>query len=434
MAKKNLLVVLPSGSDHLELPKYENEYNFFWLEDSSNSRCYLELGENSESLLNFDVVSYVQKGVDWVKRYNIDGVVGSWDFSALLAAAICEDTGLPGTSFESQFICCHKYYSRITEGSDCKLWFDYIDLPQSSNKSTWSHKVRYPCRLKPTMLFVGLYQSTIRNEKDMEEALAILRLNLTQWFSLFKTTFLRKYIDLSKYPLAASEIVLIEELVDDGTQYTIEGWMNKDGKPCVWGTADTIVSYHPVKHTPDFVIPSTQPDAVVKRLEKFAVEVAKKYKIKNYFFNVELWYRDNDRIDVIEINCRIAAVYEKMYVEVYSTSVYYSMLRLACQELEDGKCLPDKPTNFGAAGWFLVHVFKNGLASELVNFKAIYETNWKKEKMFSDGVGIDVVVKESAHLSTAEKYGYVVAKFCLSGDSYAEIAARANEIRSQILY
>ena len=54
--------------------------------------------------------------------------------------------------------------------------------------------------------------------------------------------------------------------------------------------------------------------------------------------------------------------------------------------------------------------------------------------MFSDGVGIDVVVKESAHLSTAEKYGYVVAKFCLSGDSYAEIASRANEIRSQILY
>ena len=100
-----------------------------------------------------------------------------------------------------------------------------------------------------------------------------------------------------------------------------------------------------------------KPDAVVKRLEKFAMEVAKKYKIKNYFFNVELWYRDNDRIDVIEINCRIAAVYEKMYVDVYSTSVYYSMLHLACQELEDGKCLPNKPTNFGAAGLFLVYVF-----------------------------------------------------------------------------
>ena len=51
--------------------------------------------------------------------------------------------------------------------------------------------------------------------------------------------------------------------------------------------------------------------------------------------------------------------------------------------------------------------------------------------MFSDGVEINVVVKESAHLNIAEKYGYVVAKFCLSGDSYAQIASRANKIRSQ---
>ena len=155
--KINCLVMMPSSMDYQYLEKHKNNYNFFWAENDDVTTKFEETGGvyDPEKLYRFDAVQFVRNCVQMVKDNGISIVIATGDYSSLLASAVCEETGLPGTSVESQLLCYHKYYSRLTEGEECNLWFDYINLPESVDKATWSSKVKYPCRLKPHVLDIA---------------------------------------------------------------------------------------------------------------------------------------------------------------------------------------------------------------------------------------------------------------------------------------
>ena len=227
---KQVLVVLPSPLDQKILSDYSKGcYEFHWLSDPSLQT----VGGVITPCLNnrFNVEKFIKGAVEYVKLHSIDAVVYFGDLAGLLAAIICEQTGLPGPTVESQFLCIHKYYSRKVEPS--KLWFEAVKL----GSNDWKAVIKYPCYVKPPFMSHSQCQFVVRNEKDMETALATCLQELPVWFELYTSIF-EKYIDTQKYPLANSRIVLAEELVPDGTEHTVEGWVDGSGEPHIWLISD----------------------------------------------------------------------------------------------------------------------------------------------------------------------------------------------------
>ena len=145
------------------------------------------------------LTSYVDKAVDYVKENGITAIMYCHDMASVVASVVCQRTGLPGPSLESTFCSLHKYYSRQTEKSN--LWFDYIHLDDP--EKTWKDVVRYPCFLKAPFLTGSMGQSRIRNEKEMERALADLSKLLAPYFKGY-SEFFTKYLDL-EIPIVRGE-------------------------------------------------------------------------------------------------------------------------------------------------------------------------------------------------------------------------------------
>ena len=71
-------------------------------------------------------------------------------------------------------------------------------------------------------------------------------------------------------------------------------------------------------------------------MEDVALKVARNHHLRDTFFNVEAWCRnDGEKITVTEVNNRLAYVYHHLYMHVYGTSCIHAALHLACGEYEE---------------------------------------------------------------------------------------------------
>lgn len=100
-------------------------YNFHFLEPPQ-PMVFGSTLPSKEFSRKLDYISFVKKAVEYVHHNNISSIVFSIDSMAMIGAAVCQETGLPGPTFESEFLCLHKYYSRKTEPSN--LWCECVFL------------------------------------------------------------------------------------------------------------------------------------------------------------------------------------------------------------------------------------------------------------------------------------------------------------------
>ena len=327
---KQVLVVFPSAQVRRILEEYsQGHYQFHWFVDLDAPTIFDMGGTNDPSItMNFNPVEYIQRAVDYVQEKGIDAVVYFNDYAGLIASVICKETGLRGPSVLSQFLCIHKYYSRMVEPS--KLWFDAIEL----EKDDWRNRVRYPCYIKPPCMFRTMCQFAVRDEQEMEKALDICRRELPPWSALFRPIF-EKYIDTKKYPLALSDMVVMEELVEDGSQHTIEGWVDDSGKAHIWLTSDEGYFSKPKRTVEGYFMPSQVPKSSIRAMEEKAIRAVQNHGLTNTFFDVEMWCRQGGkRVDITEINNRIVFAYHELYYYIYNTSNFYGSLHIACGEFE----------------------------------------------------------------------------------------------------
>lgn len=145
------------------------EYTFHFLEPDS-TMVYGSVLPSSEYSASLNFLGFVEKAVDYVRRKDITGILFSYDNMALVAAAVCQETGLPGPSFESEFICHHKYYSRLAEPS--RLWCECVSVQrQPQSLALGRLHGRFPCFIKPATLTGSVGASKISNFSDLEERL-----------------------------------------------------------------------------------------------------------------------------------------------------------------------------------------------------------------------------------------------------------------------
>lgn len=227
-------------------------YNFHFLEPPQ-PMVFGSTLPSKEFSHKLDYIGFVKKAIEYVHHNNISSIVFSIDSMAMIGAAVYQETGLPGPTFESEFLCLHKYYSRKTEPSN--LWCECVFLSHQG----MTGEIKFPCFTKPATLTGSLGIFKVYNHSDLEKALALYREHLPPLVQALQPLFSR-YLNLQQYPLAVTAVAVIEELVEDGGKsHCLEGWADSRGAFHHWSTYDAISYTDQQENLVGFFIPSLEP-------------------------------------------------------------------------------------------------------------------------------------------------------------------------------
>ena len=359
----------------------------------------------------------------YVKQHGISHVMFTSDLGSTVGAAICERTGLPGPTIESQFLCLHKYYTRKAEPS--KLRFDYIDL---NGGNAWKDKVWYPCYVKVPFLHNTMCHFVIHNEAEMEDALEKAHKWLRPWFDLVKP-FFQQYVNLEKYPLANAEVLIMEEFVRDfDTMLCVEGWVTADRQYHIYATKEYIYYSDPVSFNVT-TLPSHIPPQVKAEAEEYALQVVRNFDLSNQFFNVELWKRGS-RLDITEVNARISSDCEVIYNKAYGVSLYKAAVHAACGEVENAlkessgqeKCI---------AGDFTTNVRGEGRLGDMIDYEKVRSLGDTEDAYNVSGErGITMFGGENFVIGKEARF--MVGCFNVSAQSHDLLMKKGDAILSQL--
>jgi hypothetical protein len=422
---QRILVVLPLKVDRSEAETFDKkEYEIHLLHPSEHEKADSTLDYGTYLARPGFLTSYVDRAVDYVKTNGITAIMFSHDMASVVASAICQRTGLKGPSLESTFCSLHKYYSRKTENSP--LWFDYIGIDDP--KEEWKKKVRYPCILKAPFLMACWGMSRIDNESEMEKALAELGTLVAPFLTGYQE-FFSKYLDLTKYPLAVENIAVVEEVVERCDQYCIEAWVDDSGTFTVYNTCEEIAGS---KQLLCYAYPQFSLDKnALDKLIQFAKEMKQRFGLRNTFYDIEAWKRDNDFI-LVEVNCRIMYADTYIYNKMWGVSEYKAAAYLACGQMDKVKM--ETPPNFTyhegdpIGGVFPIHTVGEGIGRDFIDCNyAKYGCN--ADNVFtSTGPGIELFVSEESQIKQASTSGVLIGRFWIMDRNVKDFFQRARKV------
>ena len=393
----DVLVTCPSQRDRKALAAIDG-YRFHLLDAKLNPRT---------PSTELDLLAYVDQCREYVRTHHVDAVFYSRDVADIVAAALCEEFGFRGPSVESVFLCLHKYYSRLTESFPVRC--AAIDLHDANPEVPG-----YPCYIKPPWLNLGILGFKLESPDDLRHALRVARQEYGAWSPLY-FPFFRRYIDSQKYPLAARDIMLVEEFID-GPQVTVEGWVS-DHRPCIWAITDTN-TYSGSRVIDNFSLPSRHSPWTQALLSERAMEAIGNVGLNNGFFNIEFWCH-RDGVTLTEINGRAATCFYNLYRQCLGSCIYEAGLALATGQQF---VLPSTSTTAVVGGQFNFITFAEGRAEYLLDFaraQAIPQ--------------LSLYVSPGDRVKQVSEFGTVLAQIDLFGRSYAEIHTEADRLRRLLL-
>lgn len=319
---KRILVLFAKDWDRLEFsrPEYRDRYEFIF------EGFDLFRFPGNAQLLWFDVFGYVNRLAARFRRERLDGIVSNNEqFGALVAAVLAEKLGLPGNDPRTVITTQHKFYGRSA----------YARLaPDATPRfAAFPYTVRrrdelafdLPCFVKPIK---ATYSVLARRIDSFDQ----LRRHLRFWpFEKFLIKKLVKpFNDLmawyTDYRVDA-HYMIAEELLD-GVQVSLDGYAH-GGEVRVLGIIDEIM-YPGTQAFASFEYPSRVPAEVQARMTALAARVLQGIGYRHGFFNIELmWQPESGRLNIIEINPRMASQLAYLYEAVDGVNPYRMALDLA---------------------------------------------------------------------------------------------------------
>jgi hypothetical protein len=273
--------------------------------------------------------------LDELAELAADGVVGTKDRSALLAAQLAERRVLPGPSPSAIVSCQHKPTSRAIQrrvAPESTPAFSVLDGVPPFPPPWWAKPV------------VGRLSQEARRV-DTEAELAAL---------VDDATYRRRYADLAGLPQDAVSGFLVEELVS-GDEVTLEGFVH-GGEVTVIGVTDS-VKYPGTNSFERFEYPSALPAARVEELAELATVLVPAHGLDACFFNIEFFVPGEGAVQIVELNPRIASQFSPLVEAVHGRPTYDMLFTLACGE--DPRWNGSAPG--GVAISYVVRVFEDVL-------------------------------------------------------------------------
>jgi hypothetical protein len=240
-----------------------------------------------------------------------DGVVGTKDRSALLAAVIARRRGLPGPTVEALFACQHKPTSRRLQQQvvpDATPRFELVSGP--------ALPFRPPLFVKPVVGRLSQSARRVDSVDDLPEPGE-------------NDEYAAGYRAVAELAGVADgfERFLAEELLE-GAEVTLEGYVHR-GRVTVIGVTDSL-KYAGTNSFEGFVYPSSLPRPCLEEIEGVASRLLPALGFDDGFFNVEFFVPQSGPAKVIEVNGRIASQFAPLVQALHGRSTYDALFALAC--------------------------------------------------------------------------------------------------------
>jgi biotin carboxylase len=249
--------------------------------------------------------------VDEASALPAEGVVGTKDRSALLAAVVAGRRGLPGPTPQALFACQHKPTSRELQRRVVPEATPRFELLNGMPT------LRPPFFVKPV---VGRLSQLARRIDDPAELEALP--SHDAYAEGYATL-----AELAGLPTDGLHGYVAEELVD-GDEVTLEGYVHA-GRVTVIGVTDS-VKYPGTNSFERFEYPSRLPAERVEELTAIARRLLTALGFDGGFFNVEFFVPEQGSPAIIEINGRIASQFAPLVQMLHGRSTYDLLFALAC--------------------------------------------------------------------------------------------------------
>jgi hypothetical protein len=264
-------------------------------------------GLDLDQLEDFDPESFL----DSLSTVPAEGVIGTKDQSALLAALLAERRGLPGPRPTALIACQHKPTSRgVQRAVAPEATPDFALLDGRVPFGT-------PFFVKPV---VGRLSQNVYRIDDVDELLGLHE------FDRYTTRYGRIAALAGADPDAVHGF-LAEELLS-GEEVTLEGYVHGD-KVTTIGVTDS-VKYPGTLSFERFEYPSKLPEDRQAELSDVAVRVLPALGFEGGFFNVEFFVPEEGAAQIIEVNGRIASQFAPLVQGLHGRSTYDALFELAC--------------------------------------------------------------------------------------------------------
>ena len=406
---RRILVVCPTARDraHLNRPEIRRAYDV---------ECR---GTDEETHApGFDAVRFLHETIRAIERRRdrYRAVVGFDDFPACVVGCLVAETfGFPAPSFESLYLCQHKYYSRMAQREavpEAIPRFHILDLARDPAPADLPMPL--PVFVKPVKSYLSILARRIDTFADLVRAVDEARRRLPPITTLFDGLVAASHLDprLRTIPSAA---LLVEEPLS-GHQVTLDGYVC-GGQVVPLGVVDSIF----VPGTPSFErfeYPSRIPAGVQDRMARIAERCIAAIGLDRTLFNAEFFYRpEDDAIRLIEINGRMASQFAPLYLMVDGLDMYAMQLDLALggDPRAAGVWAPERRRGKVAAS-FVLRRFENGIVHRVPEAEDLDRFSRRFPEAF-----VEVLVSRGERLSDELQddysYRYALVDLCATDQS-----------------
>jgi len=297
-----------SNDHHLENDLSKYEVVFPNIESYLNKQWLAYIFSLNEDFTDEEFENLNQKIIEVVKENpDIKGVFMAYDLEAFLISAVFKDLNLPSIklpSFENLYQVHHKIYQKMLEKDPTNYkYFDIFD-------DNWNQNLpKYPFYMKPALGDGGLLNFIIREEKQLDEIIRLVRKDLPKLEKVY-LYFAKKYLDLSKFPLATKHIMLCEELMENFTNLNLDALVDEEGNITTLLFSDQLIKKEIVL---GYRFPSLVSHDITIRAKQMALELIQKSGLKNASFNVEFFISENGDVKIMEVNVRSSLYFNFNY-------------------------------------------------------------------------------------------------------------------------
>jgi hypothetical protein len=295
-------------------------------------------GSDLDKLSDFEPAPFL----DGLAEVPADGVIGTKDQSALLAAILAARRGLPGPTPAALLACQHKPTSREIQrrvAPEATPDFALLDGDPPFDP---------PFFAKPV---VGrLSQNAYRIDDATDLA-------LLQEADEYTTRYAR-IAALGGADPARAHGFIAEELLD-GDEVTLEGYVHGPTVTTI-GVTDS-VKYPGTLSFERFEYPSKLSEERQADLSRVAERVLPAFGFEGGFFNVEFFVPPEGPAQIIEVNGRIASQFAPLVQGLHGRSTYDALFALACGE--DPEWATGLPAGFAVS--YIMRVFEDAFVESV---------------------------------------------------------------------
>ena len=408
-----------------------NEFNLKELETIENAGAYsfipiFKSGIQEQEEIDVEgMVAQARKEIEKENR-EIHAIISYFDFPfTLITFMLCEEYGLTGPTLAQGLKCEHKYWSRSEQQKAIPEHVPNFEAINPFDAPAFDDlKVNTPFWIKPVKGFSSQLGYKIENAQQYQESLQVFREEIERLAKPFN--YFLEHANLPEEVAAIDGHYCLAEESIFGHQCTISGYVY-DREVHSYGLIDS-EHYEGTTSFFYYLVPSTLPQGVQKRMEEITRKVMKQLGFNNSPFNIEFFYdKEKDTISLLEINPRMSQSHAEMYHQTHGHSNHQVLVKLATGEKPHFRNLEGK---YEYAAKIQYRVFEDGRIKSVPDSKKIKAL----EEKYDDTI-IKIDVEEGQKLSEIplqDSYSYSLGVVMTAANSKEELLQKYDQIIDEL--